>query len=119
MIQQQRRGLGFLAAVVAAIQVVEKQMKVPSIVTLQMSVHLLVHPKAQNFPISNVQRCSHFPHSPTDLLQVVHLDAHSIRLVVVARTGSDCCPSALPTVIWEVMASIPLRQAFVVRGLPV
>jgi hypothetical protein len=68
MIQQQMRGPGFLAAVVAVIQVVEKQMRVPSIVTPQMSAHLLVHPKVQNFPISNVQHCSHFPHSPTGLL---------------------------------------------------
>ena len=88
-------------------------MIVPSIVIQQMLVHLFVHPKAQNFPTSNVLHCSHFPRSPTDPPQVVHLDAHLIRLVIVARTGSDCCPSAWLVAIWAETALMPSPQAFV------
>jgi hypothetical protein len=108
------KGLGFLVVVAAVIQVAGKQTKVPSIVIPQMSVHLLVHPKDQNFPTSNVLHCSHCPHSPTDSLQVEHLDAHLVKPVVVAHKGSGYCPSVLPVVIWAVMALIPSRRAFVV-----
>lgn len=92
MIQPQRRDPGFLVVAAAVTQVVEKQMKVSSIAIPQMSVRLLVHPVAQSFLILNVLHCSHFLHSPTDLLQVGHWDAHLVEIVVVARMESDYCP---------------------------
>lgn len=97
--------------VVAAVTHIEMQMKVPSTVTPQTLVHWRVHLKVQNFPILNVLHCSHYHHSLTGPLPAGHSDARFVK--VVARREFDCFPSALPVVIWAVMALMPSGLAFV------